>query len=219
MPASERARRTILQKSKYQSVVPVTQHIDAKVIIANHLRSGKGNKDDLEEKTERLSRKICDSEFEEKQLRHNIDYLRRFAAVAEKMSFPKAEILPAQKFAPLTIRGTRVNFSPQLLTTRVTRTNTVRIGAVAFRYAKGVAVDDDVAAYQAAFGFGYLKQQPFKEQADAEEKLCLVVDNFTGEVHEAPGNSTERFNNMSAACATIADCWEAIPPPPKAVIA
>ena len=112
---------------------------------------------------------------------------------------------------------TKVNLSIDLLSSRVTKTNAVRIGAIAFRYAKGEPLNEGVAEFQAAFAFGYLKERPFAIEADPELKLCLVIDNYGGKVFEAPGNSIDRFNNMTAACSTIADCWDAITPPAKAI--
>jgi hypothetical protein len=218
MDASDRVRRSILKKCKYQPVAPVVQHNDAKQIIANHLRTRKGDINDLNEKVERLSRKICDSDFEERQLRHNIDYVRRFGATVEQLELPKAELLPARKLRPIILNGTKVNFSPNLLFSRRTKTNALKIGAISFRYSKGADLDEGIAAFQAAFTYGYLREFPFDVEAEPELKLCLVLDNQSGNCFAAPGDSIARYNNMAAACHTIADCWAAIEPPPRAVI-
>ena len=217
MAASDQARRTILKKCKYQSIVPLTQHKDAKINIANHLRIAKGDNEDLGGKIELVSRKMVHSNFEAEQLQHNVDYLKRFSRIVDNIILPNAELLPVQKFAAAFINGTKVNFSPDLLVMRTTRTNAIRIGAISFRYAKGKPLNPEVAAFQAAYSFGHLRNTPFAPEADPEHKLCIVLDNYTGTPHQAPGNSIYEYNNMSAACATIADAWDAILPPAKAV--
>lgn len=220
MSASERVKRSILRRCKYQSVVPVTQHRDARAIIANHLRLEKDDHAALVDKIDRLSRKICDTKFETQQRDHNVDYLRRFLVnlLVDDLGLPKAELVQARRLEPLVLNGTKVNFTPDLLVRRLTRANTVKIGAITFRYAKGQLVDPEAALYEAAFGFSYFRTRPFEAQAEPEHKLCIILDQYAGKSHPAPTDAVDRFNNMAAACETIADAWAAVKPPAGAIL-
>ena len=72
-------------------------------------------------------------------------------------------------------------------------------------------------AWQSAFLFGYLNLVGVEAGAEAEQKLCVTVDVQAGLCHRAPTNSVSRFHNMEAACASIAERWPNIAPPPNAV--
>ncbi len=93
---------------------------------------------------------------------------------------------------------------------RTTTTNKQRIGAMALRYAKGTALATDVAEWQAAGIFGFLRMAYIEEIEDAELKLCLVLDAYSGKAYSAPNNAVYRFNEMKAACADIAERWPLI---------
>jgi hypothetical protein len=81
------------------------------------------------------------------------------------------------------------------------------------RYAKGEELDASTAEWQTPGLFDFLKMIYPLEEAEAERKLCVVVDAYTGKIHTAPGNAVYRFNEMKAACADIAERWPAIAPP------
>jgi hypothetical protein len=48
--------------------------------------------------------------------------------------------------------------------------------------------------------------------------LCITVDAHTGICISASNNSLTRITNLEVACAGIAERWQNIPPPPKAVL-
>jgi len=100
---------------------------------------------------------------------------------------------------------------------RTTKSNKVRIGAASLRYAKGKPLPPDVAAWQSAFLVGYIGQDASQDNAEPEGKLCLTIDAYSGVCHSAPTDAVRRFQNMKAACATIAESWSNMPPPIGAV--
>ncbi|WVX49994.1 hypothetical protein ROLI_030900 [Roseobacter fucihabitans] len=57
-----------------------------------------------------------------------------------------------------------------------------------------------------------------EDEIAAEEKLCLTLDGATGHFIAAPTNATRRFQNVQAACVSIAERWENIEPPESAVL-
>ena len=86
------------------------------------------------------------------------------------------------------------------------------------RYAKGKALPPDTGEWQSAYLFGYLETIGLETEAEAERKLCITIDAYSGEVYAAPTDSVNRFHEIEAACATIAERWPNIEPPPNAVL-
>ena len=142
--------------------------------------------------------------------------LDRFAYIQDRIDLPDAERLPPGPAVPLNANGVRINPDIQFRLRRVTRTNKIRVGAGVLRYAKGKPTNEEAALWQAAFVCGYLGDTR-EDMADPEHKLCITIDAYAGVAYGAPGDAVRRYTNMLAACATIAERWPNIAPPPNAV--
>lgn len=219
MGASERARHTFIRDCKYPKMSRAIQHERAKTFITNSLRGGTLGPDQLRRERRRLLDMMADSDFERTTLDVNGDYLAAYADVFSMDTFPRtADICePPQNFK-VTINGVRLNPDIRFGVERVTRTNRTRTGLGTFRYAKNKPVDAEVAHYQSSIMFGCRKMVDGEDQTAAEEKLCLTLDCTTGRFIPAPTDATRRFQNIEAACATIAERWENIEPPEGAVL-
>ena len=219
MASSRQAQRSIIQSCKYQPIVRVVQHREARVILSNYLRNKLDEPPSLVLKASQIRHKLTENEFEAEVNGHNADYVERFSQVANKVQLPAAELKPTREFSPLDMNGLSLNFSPQILLARLTqRTNKLIIGALMLRYAKGKPLSDKVGNWQAAGIFGFLRTIQEAEAAEAERELCLVLDAYTGEIHPAPGNAVYLFKEMKAACADIAERWPVIKPPKNAIL-
>jgi hypothetical protein len=216
MAASERAARTIVRGCKYQPIARVVQHDHAKSAVAKFIRDGHGNTAVLTDRANDLREQMADTDFDRDVLDHNADYIDRFAAIYDKLDLPNAEILMPGKAPAVVLKGVKVTTELHFRLQRITKTNKVRVGGGALRYAKGRALASDVADYQSAFMFGYLNVLGTEDGADVERKLCLTVDAYSGKCHPAPTDSVNRFHDMKAACATISEWWPNIAPPPNA---
>jgi hypothetical protein len=86
------------------------------------------------------------------------------------------------------------------------------------RYAKGKPLPEDVAAYQSAAIFGYMRTLDEAEMVQAERELCITLDAYTGTCHAAPGKAIYYFKEMRAACETISERWPNIKPPKNAIL-
>ena len=95
----------------------------------------------------------------------------------------------------------------------------VHLGLVTLRYSKSGPLDVDVALWQSSLLHGYLAATLEDDGARAAPDLCLTLDLRTGAAHAAPGDARTRVRHMEAACASIAERWPAVAPPPKAVLA
>lgn len=220
MVASERVRRTIIRDCKYRKIARAIQHDRAKAFITNSLRSGSLNSTDLEAEGERLLDMMADTDFERDTLDINGDFLTAYAEVFSMDTFPKtAEISDAPADFKAEISGVEVNADIRFGVQRVTRTNRLRTGLGTIRYAKGKPLDEEVGAYQSSVLFGCRKMIDVQDDTAPEEKLCLTLDCATGNFIPAPTDATRRFQNMEAACATIAERWDNIEPPENAVLA
>jgi len=218
MAASERGKRTITQRCKYQAIARVIQHDEAKITIAKFIRDGNPDLAPLIDGAQRLRDRIADSDFDRDLFDHNAEYITRFTKVVDAVQLPDAEIIVPGRCPAIELSGVKVTADIQFRFRRLTRTNKVRMGAAMLRYAKGKALPEPVADWQSAFIFGYLARTNVEEGATPEYKLCITLDAYTGTCHPAPTNSASRFENMDAACASIAERWPNIPPPPGAVI-
>jgi hypothetical protein len=217
MAASERGRRTIVRGCKYQPIARVVQHDEAKATVSKFIRDGDSNTATLTDKAQGLRNRMADSDFDRDLLDHNADYIDRFAEVFPDLALPNVEIHPPGKAPPLALNGVKVTTEMQFRLRRLTKTNKIRVGGAAFRYAKGKPLSTEVANWQSAFMLGYLHQTGTEEGAVAEGQLCLTIDAFGGVCHRAPTDALSRFNNMEAACATISEWWPNIAPPDGAV--
>ena len=215
MAASEQAKRTIIRNCKYQKIARVVQHDEAKLAVSRFLRDGDHAK--MQQAAQNLRERLADSDFDRDLFDHNADYIDRFAKVYQILALPDAEILAPGKPSATKLNGVKVNVQILFRLRRITRTNKVRVGVGALRYAKGKALSPRVGEWQSAFLFGYLSQIGM-EDADPERSLCVTVDAYAGVCHSAPTDSIRRFHNMEAACATISERWPNIPPPPNAVL-
>ncbi len=217
MAASERGARTILRGCKYQPIARLVQHDEAKVTVAGFVRSGETDTTILTQKAQSLRDRMADCDFDRDLYDHNADYIDRFATVAGELRIPDGERLPPGKVPSIKLNGVAVTSEIHFRLRRLTKTNKVQVGAACFRYAKNKSLPADVANWQSAFLYGYLKQPGMaEEQADVERKLCLTIDAYAGVCHSAPSNSVSRFHEMEAACATIAEWWPNIQPPANA---
>jgi len=218
MAASETAKRTIVRKCKYQAIARVVQHNEAKANVAKFLREGKEDVSGLKAEAQRIRDRMADSDFDRDVYDHNADYIDRFALAYAFLDMPEAELLIPGKVVAIEFGGTKVTADLSLRLRRLTRTNKVRVGAAMLRYAKGKMLPPEVAEWQSAFIHGYLIAIGVEPGAEAELKLCVTIDAYAGSAHAAPTDAVQRFNNMKAACATIAERWPKIPPPPNAVL-
>lgn len=218
MAASNQARRGIVQKSKYKSLARTFQHQLARKTISDHLLDGNPLPGDLHEKADDIRNRIADTEFDGLLHGYNADFVDAFADVAEKFDFDGFEIVAPEAIENPTYNGTLVRFTPSLLTYRLTKANTQKIGGMMYRYAKGSPVAKEVAEFQAAFMYGFFAEKPFIDEAKPERPLCRVLCAVSGETFTAPDKPIYKFNEMKAVCFDIAEKWDNVPAPPGAVI-
>jgi hypothetical protein len=218
MTASESKRRTIVRNCKFRPIARLIQHDEAKTSVARFIRTDRSDLSSLDQDAERLRTRLTDSEFERDLFDNNADYIERFSEIHHLIEFPEAEFLSPGAAAHFTMKGVRVSPDIRFRLRRVTRANKIRIGAGTLRYAKGKALDEQTATWQSAFIFGYLGNTAVEVDATPERQLCLTVDAYAGVSHIAPGDSARRFNNMLAACESIAERWPNIAAPLGALL-
>ncbi|MCV9938698.1 hypothetical protein OIU35_20315 [Boseaceae bacterium BT-24-1] len=217
MAASDIKKRSIIVGCKYQPITRIVQHDDAKLTISKFLRSGEADTTPLSQEAAKLRARLADSEFDRDVYDHNADYIDRFALNYPALALPDAERQAPGAKSPIEIEGVKVTTDLQMRLRRLTKTNKVRIGAVMLRYSKGAVLKPTVGAWQSAFLFGFLMKTSTEAEAEPEHKLCITIDAQSGTYYVAPTDTVSRFKNMEAACAAIAERWDNIPPPPKAV--
>jgi len=219
MAATEIGRRNILSACKFQAIARIVQHDEAKQTISKFFRSENPSIADLNAAAQKLRSRMADSDFDRDVFDHNADYLDRFAKVVHLVELmPDAEILAPGQSPKIEIGGVKVSADIQFRLRRVTRTNKVKLGAAVFRYAKGKPLKPDIANWQSAFLLAYLAETALEVDAEPEAKLCVTIDMYSGETCPAPTDSVTRFKNMQAACTAIAERWDNIKPPAKAVL-
>lgn len=219
MAGSERKRRSIVEGCKYRAIARVLQHKDARAAIGLSLLSGSPDPEALRIKAEAIRNKLADDDFDVATNRANADYVKRFAQVCDALELPNGELLPGKTFPGISYHSVRIAFAPNLILMRKnSRTNTVHRGALMLRYAKGQALADEVGAYQSAAIFGLLSEMGELDNDRIDKSLCLTLDAHTGKLHSAPGNALTRWQNIKAACQTIAERWPNIPPPAGAIL-
>lgn len=219
MAASDQARRSVLRGCKYRAIARIVQHDDAKLAVSKYMLNGSGDPHILLAEAEYIRNKLADDLFDKDCNEINADYVVRFSEVVENIELPKgAYWLAAKPFTAQGINGVRVTFSPSLLVARPGKKNLTKLGALMLRYQKDTPLRPEVGAYQSAAVHGLLCQYGVGEYEEIDRLLCLTLDAQTGAVHPAPTNAVSRFNNTKAACATIAEAWDNIKPPPNAVL-
>ncbi|MFY7761197.1 hypothetical protein [Aquidulcibacter sp.] len=218
MAATEMGRRTILTACKYQAIARVVQHDAAKMAISRFFRSENPLITDLASEAQRLRNQMADSDFDRDVADHNADYIDQFATVAHLVEVPSdAEFIDPGQYQRMDIGGVKVGIDIQFRLRRVTKANKIKLGAAAFRYAKGKPLKPEIGNWQSALLLSYLGETAVEVDAAPESKICLTIDMFSGRAHPAPSDSVTRFKNMQAACVAISERWENIKPPANAV--
>jgi len=217
MAASEQLRRSILRSCKYRSTARMIQHIEAKSVITNYIKSGDSDPAILVEKAKKIQEKMTADQFEEDTNKHNAGYVARFAQVVSELKLPVCEIQPGGKFIDIDLNGVSVRFDPALTLIRTTKTNKVKRGAVMLRYQKDKPLAEATGDFQSAAMLGLLKLIYAEDGTEPEGALCLTLDAQCGKVYPAPGKAVYLFKEIQAACQSIAERWDAIAPPPKAI--
>lgn len=218
MAGSERRKRSLIRSAKYKPHCRMFKHSDAKSAISKYIRAGHQDTSSLKKRSQELRRRITDSVFESETCEHNADFIDRFIKVSDQIEMPKGEIIAQGKPAALVMNGVKVTPHLHFRLLRKTGTNKVYLGAGMLRYQKGKPLPLDIAEWQSAFIFGYLREIGIEEYEEVNLRLCVTLDAYSGAIYPAPTNSITRFKNMEAACETIAERWGAIAPPPNSVL-
>lgn len=219
MAGSERAKRSLSTNLKYKPIARLVQHQEARLVISKFFVKGKTDANELAETSEFIRNKLADDDFDILVNEANAGYVARVSQILGDLNLPKANLPFAQKTGPFNINGVKLTFRPQIYLDRTAKGNKPKRGALMFRYAKGKALNPQIAKYQSAGIFGVLREFVSPEAVDEFERgLCVTVDAHTGEVHPAQGDAINDFKNMKAALATLAERWPVIKPPPKAVL-
>lgn len=211
MHASEQRKRTLIRDCKYQAIARVIQHDEAKAIITNFIRSKEQDVSRLTEKATDIRDRWTDDNFQRDLFDHNADYIERFANVFPNTHLPDVEFLQASR-GHIILGGVKVTADIQFGLRRTTKTNKVKIGAATYRYAKGKALAAEVGLWQSSFLWGYVKAND-DGSAEAENRLCLTIDAYSGVAYQAPTDALTRYKNMEAACFSIAERWNQIEEP------
>ena len=220
MAASEVSKRTVVRNSKYEPLLHVAHHDEARVVVGKFVADRDTDLSWLAEESQRIRDRgtAAPEGFERDLAGRNAAYIERFAKVWPGVAMPKAEILPAGEAPPLDLNGVRVTVELHFRLRRASRNNTLRTGAGTLRYSKNRPLPRAVGEWQAAFLLGYLRALGTAPGEEPDGKLCLVLDAQAGALHTAPGDAVRRFGQMTAACASIAERWPNVAPPPGAVL-
>lgn len=218
MNASERSRRTIMRGCKYPPIAKLLQHHLAKGFLVEFLKQGSESPAPLHAEAERLRDMMADSDFDRELLDVNADFLEAYGKVFDPAKIPQAEIAPISEPLKLDLQGVQVNPDYRLSLQRTTKTNRVRTGLIAIRYAKSKPLAEAVGKWQSSLLFACRKMLDGDDENAAEHKLCMTLDAVTGEFICAPGDAVSRFANMEAACQSIAERWDSIESPANAII-
>lgn len=217
MAGSDVARRSIVRACKYQKTARLLQHQEARLGIGKFVREG-GDIASLSARAAQLRERLAADDFERTLWDANADYIDRFVRVRPSIVLPKADILPPGQAPTTNLNGVAVTVHLLARFTRTTRTNKVRVGGLMVRYAKDKILDAEEARWQSAILHGCLSATAASLKVDAEKALCITMDAHAGLLHEAPGDAVRRYQNVIAACATIADGWDNVKPPKGAVL-
>lgn len=219
MAASDQARRTILRGCKYRAIARIVQHDDAKLAITKYLLGSVFDPSLLDAEAEYVRSKIYDSDFERDCNEINADYIDRFAKIVENLELPKnAQWISGKNFPDQEINGLKVSFAPNLLVSRPGKKNLTKVGAMMLRYKKGSNLSEEVACFQSSIIHGMMSAYGVEPEQEVDLKICFTMDAHSGVLHCAPTNAISRFNNVKAACATIAEVWDNIRAPTGAVL-
>lgn len=217
MAASERRRRTIIRDCKYRKIAQVIHHQLAKSYITNFLKKSSPQSTELSEEAERLRNMMADTPYYRDVYDNNADFLDAYANTFDAANLPNAEILPFNEDFKININGVDLNPEIKLALQRTTTTNRLRTGLLTIRYAKNKPLDQEVGLWQSSLLFGCRKMIDTEDDTAAEQKLCVTLDACTGKMIEAPSDALSRFQNMEAACQSIAERWASVGPPDQAI--
>lgn len=216
MAGTSIARRSVVKKCRFPSLARLMQHKEARMAISKFYRQS-GDAEDLVSAADKLYAMMADDDFRRDELDANADYIMRFVKILDQVELPKCDILDTKEAPAINLGGVLLKPDIAFRTMRVTKTNEVKIGGASLRYSKGKPLSKEIGIWQSAIMHGYLRRIFIDTKQDAEPKLCLTIDAWSGHVFQGPTDAVSRFNNAEAACEAIAQQWDKVPEPPNAI--
>lgn len=161
MGAGDQRRRTIIRNAKFQPLVRLPPHQEAKQAIGTFLRGSCTDAEGLADVAVELRERSAKDDFEPTTLDNNAHYIEH---VYKVLDVPEANRLSLGTLPPILLNGTKVTLDICFRLRRVTKTNVTMRGLAALRYTKGKRLAPAVAAWQSALLWGHLAQDDDEEE-------------------------------------------------------
>jgi hypothetical protein len=224
MVASETSRRTIVRDCKYSPLGRLIQHAEARATISRFLLTEPPDLAMLQTAAATLRAREVPSDFMCALWAYNAGYIERFASVWPALAWPHAARSPGGALPGFRLNGVQITLELAVRLDRAgrldrtgpldrtRRANRLQSGGAMLRYAKDRPLSAEIGAWQSALLLGVLRGQTV-DGATIDPRLCLTVDAWAGTTYPAPSDAVRRCGRLAAACASIAEWWDAVPPP------
>lgn len=209
MVAKPLRRKRILLDAKYPPVFMTKRYEEACETIVAYFTNGR-DMNVVARKIEEVAKRRGETTFEVETNLNVIQALKQFYDNGDNMSLPddfEAISGLGGNLPPLAIAGTAVSIRPEVLIHHELKGKPVT-GAIKLYFSKTHPLEAESADY-----VGALVRHQMQEVYDrikVNPKCCYVYDVFQSKQYQAPNAYKQKFNNVEAACAEIADRWNSI---------
>jgi|SRR5215831_1455697 len=222
---------TIVHDAKFVQAFIPSWYDDSQRAVVDYLTDPLRNKQAIYDEIDRLAKVVASAESADVRDRANLDVavLEQFLRIENQLGLKSLGFLkPPGRCAPLLIEKVLVSVQPDVLVHPLVVAGTKSVGAVIFRFSKGVDPESarkeatrekrreerrEMGRYVAVLASMLLEKQ-FAHLGEVSPKHCIAIDIPLGEAIPLPGDRNKRTLRLKKACTQIAQTWPNVDPKP-----
>ncbi len=200
-------RKSIIRDQKYQKTFITARYKEAEKAITNYLVGGCQDDQTLKDTVIRLLTADHESEWRRQAFNNCADAIDSFRDMAKDLPIKAVKATHAEASQPkISIAGVAVSVRPEILLRD--KTGNI-VGAIKLYFRKSKELSEKTGKLIATVLRTYL-MDTFNAADTVKPAKCLVMDIFSGQIHQAPKAYKRAMANVQSACEEIAIRWPSV---------
>lgn len=223
---------TIVHDAKFLQAYIPSWYDDSERTLVAYLTDPLRKKKIIYDEIDRLTKIAQTTENGDERDRANLDsaILERFLIIENQLGLSSLGLIKTPQCAPLLIEKVLISVQPDLLVHPIVIAGTNSVGAIVFRFSKGVDPESakkeetrarrreerrEIGRYVAVLAAMLLEKQ-FGHYGEVSPKHCMAIDIPLGEAIPLPtADRQKRTQRLKKACTQIFQMWPNVEPKPS----